>query len=139
MSKSQLTWKIFLAVVANDLVDSLAQLCMKKGLLHTGIDIVSLSTAWSFFYHNASSVWLWLGIIAYTLNFFIWIQILSRIELSVAMPVGSTSYVLIPILALLFLHEKASLLQWLGIFLIAMGIHFVSKSPDPQSPAPAVL
>ncbi len=128
MKKSALTLKIFLAIVLNDMGDSIAQLFMKKGLTETGITSVHLNNILEFLSRNASSGLVWLGIVIYALGFFIWIIILSRIDLSIAMPVGSTSYVAIPILALIFLNEKISALRWIGILLIVAGIHFVSKS-----------
>lgn len=128
MKKGALTLKVFLVVVMNDMGDSIAQLFMKKGLVQTGINLVNLDNIFEFISRNASSLLVWLGILVYVLNFFLWIIILSRIELSVAMPVGSTSYVIIPLLAMIFLNEKVNLIRWTGILLVMAGIHFVSKS-----------
>lgn len=109
MTSRGLTLKVFLLIVANDAVESLAQLLMKKGL--------------------SLSFWLvGLGILIYALNFLIWIVILSRVELSVASPVGSTGYVTIPLLAAFFLNERIGFLRGGGILLIAWGVHLVSKS-----------
>ena len=74
---------------------------------------------------------MWLGIFFYALNFVVWIVILYKVDLSIAMPVGSTSYIFIPIMAMLFLHEHISVLRWVGILLIILGIHFVSQSKKP--------
>lgn len=128
MGKSPLTLKVFIAIVLNDIGDSLAQLLMKKGLLQTGIGSVNFQNVLEFIFQNSSSGTLWLGIIIYTLNFFIWIIILSRVDLSIALPVGSTSYIITPLLAMIFLHENISLMRWLGILLIVCGIYFVSES-----------
>jgi drug/metabolite transporter (DMT)-like permease len=127
-SKGQLTLKIFALLVMNDLGDTLAQLLMKKGLIGTGINSVTFGNILHFCAANSQSLLLWLGIIVQLLNFFIWIVILYKIDLSIAMPAGSTSYVFIPIVAALFLHENVSLLRWAGIALIVLGIHFVSQS-----------
>lgn len=126
--RGQLTLKIFALLVLNDLGDTLAQLLMKKGLLQTGIDSVTFANIMEFCARNASSAVLWLGIAVQALNFFIWIVILYKIDLSIAMPAGSTSYIFIPIAAAVFLHENVSFLRWAGIILIVLGIHFVSQS-----------
>lgn len=110
MKENHLTFKIFSLIVLNDIVDTIAQLFMKKGL------------------DGASSLLLWAGIFIYALNFFIWIVILYKIDLSIAMPVGSTSYIFVPIVAIIFLGEEVSPIRWLGIVCIILGIHFVSKS-----------
>jgi drug/metabolite transporter (DMT)-like permease len=128
MKQNHLTLKIFSLIILNDIVDTIAQLLMKKGLVVTGISSVTLSNLAEFAAKSASSFLLWLGIIFYGLNFLIWIIILYKVDLSIAMPVGSSSYILVPIVAIIFLHEHVSLLQWLGVLCIVVGIHFVSQS-----------
>lgn len=128
MKNSGLTLKIFFLIVLNDLGDTLAQLLMKKGLTHTGISSIHFGNIVEFAVKNGSSPLVWLGLLVLVLNFFVWIVILSRVDLSIAMPVGSTSYIFVPIAAMLFLNEHVSLLRWAGIILIALGIHFVSQS-----------
>lgn len=128
MKSSGLTLKIFLLIVLNDIGDTIAQLLMKKGLTQTGIDSVNFGNIAEFSVRNMSSPLVWLGISVFVLNFFVWIVILSRVDLSIAMPVGSTSYIFVPIAAMFFLHEHVSALRWAGIILIALGIHFVSQS-----------
>ena len=132
MKNSRLTFKMFALIVLNDVGDTIAQLVMKKGLVHTGISIITLDNIAEFVINNASSLLLWLGILIYALNFFIWIIILYKIDLSIAMPVGSTSYIFVPIAAILFLHEQVSLIRWIGILCIVLGIHFVSQSKSRQ-------
>lgn len=128
MRRSHLTLKIFALIVLNDLGDTLAQLIMKKGLVRTGISSVTLANIADFAARNASSFLVWLGVLVYILNFFIWIVILYKIDLSVAMPVGSFCYIFVPITAMFFLHENVGFLRWAGIVLIVLGIHFVSQS-----------
>jgi drug/metabolite transporter (DMT)-like permease len=133
VKNNRLTFKIFALIVLNDVIDTIAQFFMKKGLNVTGIDSVTLGNVWEFILRNGSSGLVWLGILIQALNFFVWIVILYKIDLSIAMPVGSTSYIFVPIVAALFLHENVSPLRWLGILLIVMGIHFVSKSKTPEA------
>lgn len=127
-NKSHLTFKIFALIVLNDLGDTLAQLLMKKGLIQTGIDSVTFGNMAEFCARNSGSLLLWLGIAVQVLNFFIWIVILYKVDLSIAMPVGSTSYIFIPVAAAIFLNEHVSPLRWAGIIMIVLGIHFVSQS-----------
>lgn len=133
--QGRLTLKIFGLLVLNDLGDTLAQFLMKKGLLHTGITSVTFGNILEFCSANSHSLLLWVGILVQLLNFFIWIVILYKIDLSIAMPAGSTSYIFIPIVAALFLHEHVSLMRWAGIIMIVLGIHFVSRSKKPAEGA----
>ena len=128
MSKGHLTLKIFFLLVFNDVVDTFAQLFIKKGLTATGISSVNFGNLTEFIFHSASSSLVWLGLLIFVLNFFVWIIILARVDLSIAMPAGSTCYVFVPIAAMLFLHEHVGPLRWVGIALIVLGIHFVAQS-----------
>lgn len=139
MKKSGLTLQIFLLIVLNDLGDTAAQFFMKKGLMRTGIISVTFTNLSDFVTRNASSGFLWLGLTIFILNFFIWIVILYKIDLSIAMPVGSTSYVFVPIMAALFLREHISILRWVGISLIVFGIHFVSQSTRKYGKGAAIV
>ncbi|MDO8535809.1 MAG: EamA family transporter [Candidatus Omnitrophota bacterium] len=131
MNKSHLTLKIFLLIVLNDLIDTVAQLLMKKGVSATGIDCINLSNIAQFVVKSASSHFLWLGIFVFAMNFFVWIVILYKIDLSIAMPVGSFCYIFVPVCAMLFLRENISLVRWAGIICIVLGIHFVAQSKKP--------
>ena len=128
MGKKGLTLKIFFLILVTDLGESVAQLFMKQGLTHTGITVVNPSTVFDFVIRNAASPLIWSGLFLYALTFFIWIVVLSHVDLSLAMPVASTSYVLIPFIAMIFLHESVTPSRWIGIFLIILGIRSVSKS-----------
>jgi drug/metabolite transporter (DMT)-like permease len=128
VKQSRLTLKVFALIVLNDLADTVAQLFMKKGLIQTGISSISLSNISEFMAKGVSSPLLWLGILVHSLNFFVWIVILYKIDLSIAMPVGSFSYVFIPVTAILFLHESVNPVRWIGILCIMLGVHFVSQS-----------
>lgn len=135
MHKNQVTWKVFLLILLNDGVNTVAQLLMKKGLAVPAKNLGSLHSLADFICANSSSLMMWAGIVIYALSFFIWIAVLSRIDLSVAMPMASTDYVMIPLFAMLFLKEQVSLLRWTGILAIVLGIYIVSRSGRQTAPA----
>ena len=126
--KKHLTLKIFSLIILNDIVDSVAHFAMKKGLLSTGIESITFGNILEFVSKGASSTALWCGILLLAANFIIWIIILYKVDLSIAMPVGSTCYIIVPIIAIIFLHEQMSLVRWLGVLCIIFGIHLVAQS-----------
>ena len=128
MKKGDLTLKVFALIILNDLLDSVAQLCMKKGLDGTGISAITFLNISEFGLRTLSSWLIWVGIFIYIISFLLWIVILYRIDLSIATPVGSTAYIFIPIMAVIFLHEHISPIRWLGIAMIILGIYFASQS-----------
>jgi drug/metabolite transporter (DMT)-like permease len=131
---------VLFLIVMNDTLDTVAQILMKKGLVGAPGDAFHFHELLHFIVTNATSWLVWLGVIIYTLNFLIWIVVLSKLDLSIAVPVASTNYITLPIMAMFFLHEHVSPLRWAGIILIIAGIHFVSKSSRiEKSPQKAAL
>ena len=61
MKRNYLTLKIFSLIVLNDVVDTIAQLIMKKGLAATGINVVTFGNVIDFLSRNATSILVWLG------------------------------------------------------------------------------
>ncbi len=127
-TKGHLTLKVFALLILNDFLDALAQLWMKQGLDGIGIVSVNFQNLAEFSVRCLSSWYIWAGILVYVISFVLWLIIIYRIDLSIALPVGSTVYIFIPIMAMVFLHERVSPLRWLGIAFIILGIHFVSQS-----------
>jgi drug/metabolite transporter (DMT)-like permease len=127
-NKGALTLKIFFLIILTDVVESVAELFFKKGALATGMENVGLRNFSAFTLKILSVPSVWMGILFYAMNFFLWMAVLSRVDLSVAFPIGSATYIIVPILSMLFLHEKVFFLRWVGIILIIMGVYYISKS-----------
>ncbi|WP_340318156.1 EamA family transporter [Rhizorhabdus argentea] len=71
---------------------------------------------------------LWSGIALWVIETLAWVAALDRVPLGIGYPVRATSYVLIPLLAWLVLHERLERGQIAGIALIAAGIGCVGLS-----------
>jgi len=129
VKKRRLTLKIFLFLVFIDFLETFAQFCFKKtALSERGLEIKAFADAAHFIGTIIPSPFLWLGLISVMMIFVIWSTILSKIDLSVAVPVCSFSYITIPLVSVFYFHEKISALRWFGIFFIIFGIIFVSLS-----------
>ena len=127
-SKGKLTLTVFALIILTDVIESFAELFWKKGTLSTGIDNVTLSNLFEFLSHMLASPGFMAGVSLYIINFFLWIAVLSKVDLSIAFPTGSTSYIIVALLSMIFLNEHISVLRWSGIFFIIVGIYFISKS-----------
>jgi drug/metabolite transporter (DMT)-like permease len=127
--KRRLTLKIFLFLVFIDFLETFAQFCFKKtALSQSRLEIRAFSDAAHFIATIIPSPFLWFGLISVLMIFAIWSTILSKIDLSVAVPVCSFSYITIPLVSVLYFHEKISALRWFGISFIIAGIILVSIS-----------
>ncbi len=133
MRKNTLTLKIIAFLVSSDILETFTQFCFKKSALsESAFQIVSPLDIFIFVKTVLLSGFLWLGILSVILTFIIWSAILSKIDLSVAVPIASLSYILVPLASSIFLHEKIITLRWLGIFFILSGVIFVSISTNKE-------
>jgi len=127
-------------LAASIIMTSIAQLMMKTGMLGLG----ELTFAWSFAEQLLSIdkivavIFIVGGLFCYALSMVAWIGVLTRIELSVAYPFLSLSYILVYLGAVLLpvLNETVSSIRLLGIILISIGLYLItrsSKSTDTNS------
>lgn len=101
---------VFFLIIINDLLDTAATLLMKKGDGHF------------------DTYYVYIGFVFYVINFLVWMKILAKVELSVALPLASASYILVPLTSIFFLREDVGFWRWIAIFLIILGVYFVSLS-----------
>lgn len=129
MFRKKVTLRILLFLVLTDVLETITQFCFKKSaMLQSGFLINKFADVFSFLKPIIFSPYLWAGFITVFLTFAIWSTILSRIDLSVAVPIASFSYLLVPLVSIFFLHEQVTALDWTGIFFILVGVIFVSIS-----------
>ena len=137
MFKKKITFKIIIFLVFSDILETATQLCFKKSALSQDyFDVNTILDGIIFLKGAFASPFLWLGILSVLLTFIIWSTLLSKIDLSVAVPVASFSYILVPLTSIMFLHEKVGLYRWLGVFFILLGVVFVSMSSGEKRTSP---
>jgi len=136
MFKKRLSLKILIFLVLTDFMETFTHLCFKKSALtENEVIITSFSGVLIFLQSVFSSPFLWLGLLSVLATFILWSSLLSKIDLSVAVPVCSFSYILVPLASIIFLHEKVSLFRWSGVLFILLGVVFVSLSASEKERA----
>ena len=129
MFKKKVTLKILLLLIASDILETAIHFFFKKGAMaQTELAAVDLPSAVVFLRAVFSSPFLWAGLLSVAVVFIIWSTVLSKIDLSVAVPIASFSYILVPTVSVIFLHEHISALRWAGILFILTGVILVSLS-----------
>ncbi len=129
MFKKKVTLKILLLLITSDILETAIHFFFKKGALaEAQFSVVDMPSALVFLKAVFSSPFLWAGLLTVVAVFVIWSTILSKIDLSVAVPIASFSYILVPVVSVIFLHEQISALRWMGILLILAGVILVSLS-----------
>lgn len=114
--------KALLLLSASVVCGGVGQVFFKKG-----INSIS-ARRFQFFVEAVQNRFVWFGIITTTLYFFLWMVVLSIADVSWALPLRSIQYLLVAVMAILFLGEKVSKKRWIGIGLVTVGIFFIVQS-----------
>ena len=77
-----------------------------------------------------SNHWFQVSIAADIANFFIWMSILRRHDLSLAVPLSSLSYFTVIALSTILLHEAVTPLQLVGLGAVGIGIILIAGPDD---------
>ncbi|WP_123042241.1 EamA family transporter [Cohnella candidum] len=74
-----------------------------------------------------TNVYLLSGIFVYACSTVLWVYVLSRMNLSLAYPTQSLSYIFVMIASYLIFREPVSMAQWAGIALVLAGVVFIAQ------------
>lgn len=78
------------------------------------------------------------GLVAFALNVVFYAFALQKLQISVAYPIMvSGGFVIIVIVAGIFLRERLTVLQWVGVVAILLGVVLVARDAGKQIGAPA--
>jgi len=129
MGKKNITVKILGALVFVDFLETFTNFCLKKSTFQvSNFHVTAPHDLLAFFHVVLFSPFLWFGLVSVAATFVLWSTILSKIDLSVAVPICSLSYITVPVVSIFFLHETITPLRWVGIFFILAGVITVSLS-----------
>lgn len=104
-------------------MESAAQLALKVGSAEGPRLLSEPYRCWAAKWRITSSAvsWIFIGVIFYAIQMFLWTYVLHLLELSRAFPMASLCYVGVALLSQIFLAERVGLKRWLGIFCIVIG------------------
>jgi len=120
-----MTLTVVILVALSIVLDVIGQLCFTIGLdrlpeLDGGF---RLNAFWGQVF-NAPL--LWAGVGAYAVEFFVWLEALSRAPLSLLFPSAALGYVGVVLAGKLVLKETVSVRRWLGTLVITLGVMIVA-------------
>jgi len=109
------------------LILPVGQLLWKIGIMRMGgfyLDASLLQRITMLF----KSPYVWVGSIAYVGATLVWFNVLSKIDLSIALPALSLTYIITLFTSAVFLHESITYLRILGVIIICFGVYLISRS-----------
>ncbi len=122
-----MTVRKYLILLAVAIFSSCGDVCLGRGMRDFG----AVSSAnWHLLLTVLSDPWVILGISSLILFFCSYLTALSWADLTYVLPATALSYILMALLAKIFLHENVTLSRWLGIGLITLGVGVVASGPS---------
>lgn len=104
------------------------QFFLKKGMLEIGRIPLNFTTPFFLLGKVFTNFKLFFGFLLFALSSITWLVVLSRVELSFAYPMVSIGYILTVLISWRYLGEHVSLLRWIGVTVICVGVLLLSKS-----------
>ena len=102
---------------------------MKIGATQIGhIEINSVMQMFDFLLKLFTNVPSLAGVFLYFLSAVIWSYLLTKLDISFVQPILALTYVVTPILAIIFLNETVPTMRWVGILIIILGVFVVAQS-----------
>lgn len=117
-------WRLLTGLLAAVLFDTLLQITWKSAILESPPDASPLEAIASLLSNRAL-----IGIIAImAMQFFNWLRVLAEADLSYAKPMASLSYVFVPVVSVLMLHEAIDGFEIAGVAFVTAGVWFISQT-----------
>lgn len=110
------------------ILNVISQLLLKMGVNEIGCFEYNVGSLVSVGLRAATSPGIIFGLFLYALSFVLWLVVLSRLEVSLAYPLLSIGYIIVPFVSCLFLGETLPLSRLIGICIIIAGVFLVSRS-----------
>jgi drug/metabolite transporter (DMT)-like permease len=88
------------------------------------------STGGPFYLRVVSQPWIWMAFALGPLQLFTWTKILKRIDLSLAYPLTTTSYLATMLVSQVMFHEALGPRVWAGAILITAGVAVLGKASE---------
>lgn len=82
---------------------------------------------WHIVFHVFGNPWIAAGVVLLLGYFASYLTSLSWADLTYVLPASAVGYVLVALIARFYLREQVSLVRWLGIALIVVGVGFVTS------------
>lgn len=118
----------FIMILIGVLLNAIAQLLLKKGMLLIGNIQIDLASIIDMIPKIFMNIYIWGGMLCYAVSVLIWLIVLSRVEVSYAYPFLSIGYIVTAVIGYFFLGEAMGIFKIAGIAVICLGIVIMYQS-----------
>ena len=107
---------------------STGQILLKKGMLLVGVFSTSSMNVLEYFLKSFTNIYVIIGVFLYFVSALVWLLVLSRLPLSLAYPCLALGYVVVAVLSKYLFGENITLIRWMGILTICVGVFLISRT-----------
>ncbi len=118
----------FLLILVGVLLNTVAQLCLKKGMMIIGNVSLDVNAIMVMIHRAAVNIYVISGMVCYVLSFCVWLIVLSKVDVSLAYPLLSIGYIVTAIIGCYFMGEPLSIYKVIGIGTICLGTGLLFKA-----------
>ncbi len=119
---------VYLLVFISVAAMTAAQLLLKKGMLSTGQSPQNIGELVPFFLKAYNNPYIISAVFVIILTSLAWVLAVSKAQLSFIYPFMALSYVLVALFSMIIFKEDVTILRWVGIIVICIGVYLVSRS-----------
>lgn len=123
-----MTIKELILVLIPILIGAFGQIFLKKGMLQVGGFALRNTNLVHKFIEIFMNPWVLFGFLCYFLSSLLWLIAISRIQLSIAYPMLSISYILVLVASWFLFNEPVTIARWTGVLVICFGVFLISRS-----------
>ena len=115
-------FKLIIIAIIQSAFLAVAQYFMKIGVER----VVEYSMTWAYF-RSFLNWQLGLSLLMYVIAMIIYLFMLKNYDLSIVYPLTSISYIFTILLAMFLLGETVSVVRWVGILLVMLGVGLIAR------------
>lgn len=119
-----------LLILSSVSLNAFAQLSIRKGMLKIGEISFNFEQIVKMVLAVFTNVYLLSGMFSYGISVILWMIVLSKVNVSLAYPLGSVGYIITTVLAYLFFNEPITFQKVVGIIIICIGVFILTQSKD---------
>jgi len=110
------------------LLNACAQIVLKQGMRVIGTFSFSVDNFFPVLIKAGMNPFIISGLACYVLSVFIWLMVLSRVEVTFAYPLLSVGYVVTAFAGYLFFGENMNYVRWAGVIIICFGVYLITRT-----------
>ena len=118
----------FFLILMGVLLNTIAQLCLKQGMMIIGPVSLNISSIIDMVPRAALNPYILIGMMCYVISFGVWLIVLSKVEVSLAYPMLSIGYVVTAVFGYYYMGEMVTIYKVIGIATICLGTGLLFKS-----------